>query len=220
MDEPQLQAEVESLLACDQATPGFLNVPLLSEQGKRLIITSALADDSAELPESIGRYAIKRKIAEGGMGTVYEAQQDHPSRTVALKVIRPGFASEHMLKRFDYEAHVLGLLQHAGIAQIHEAGTADTGSGPQPFFAMELIKGRPIVEYADQNKLGVRQRLELLAMVCDAVHHAHQKGVVHRDLKPANILVDESGQPKILDFGVARATDLDIRATTLGTDIG
>ena len=213
--EPQLLEAVEALLECDRSQPDFLKAPILSKQGRQLIVTSALADSTTEVPEKVGRYHIVRRIAEGGMGTVYEAQQDHPNRIVALKVIRPGLASVNMLKRFEYEAHVLGLLQHPGIAQIYEAGTADSGAGPQPFFAMEFIKGKPITEYAVEGDLSSRRRLELLASVCDAVHHAHQKGVVHRDLKPGNILVDESGQPKILDFGVARATDADLRATTM-----
>ena len=134
------------------------------------------------------------------MGVVYRAEQDNPHRVVALKVLRAGGASTRALKRFEHEAQVLGRLQHPGIAQIFEAGTTDTGYGPQPFFAMELIKGAPLNEYADNNRLSARQRLALLVKVCEGVQHAHQKGIIHRDLKPGNILVDETGQPKILDF--------------------
>ena len=154
------------------------------------------------------------------MGTVYEAEQDRPRRKVALKVIRPGLASPQLLRRFELEAQVLGRLQHPGIAHIYEAGMADAGYGPQPFFAMELVPGRPLTEFAEAEQLGTRERLKLMARVCDAVQHAHQKGVIHRDLKPGNILVDGQGQPKILDFGVARATDADLAVTTLQTDIG
>jgi serine/threonine protein kinase len=114
---------------------------------------------------------------------------------------------------------MLARLQHSGIAQIYEAGAADAGFGPQPYFAMEFIHGKPLHEYAESRRLSARQRLELMAKVCDAVEHAHQRGVIHRDLKPGNILVDESGQPKILDFGVARATDSDTQATKQ-TDVG
>jgi serine/threonine protein kinase len=110
-------------------------------------------------------------------------------------------------------------LQHPGIAQIHEANTADTGFGPQPFFAMELVRGRPLLEYAEARQLHARERLALIARICDAVEHAHQHGVIHRDLKPGNILVDETGQPKILDFGVARVTDRDAQHTRQ-TDLG
>src|SRR5215468_10113643 len=153
------------------------------------------------------------------MGTVYEAEQDHPRRTVALKVIRRGFTSRELLRRFEREAETLGRLQHVGIAQIYEAGTADSGFGPQPYFAIELIRGRSLLEYANERKLHFRERLEIMAKVADAVQHAHQRGLIHRDLKPGNILVDEAGQPKILDFGVARATDSDSQAT-MQTDIG
>jgi tetratricopeptide (TPR) repeat protein len=148
---------------------------------------------------------------------VYEAEQDQPRRAVALKVIRPGFATAETLRRFQHESEALGRLQHSGIAQIYEAGTADTDFGPQPYFAMELIYGRPLHEYAEG--LNSREKLELMARICDAVEHAHQRGVIHRDLKPGNILVDQTGQPKILDFGVARVTDSDARLTRQ-TDLG
>ena len=174
----------------------------------------------AGTPRMIARYRIVREIGKGGMGIVYEAEQENPRRTVALKVIKPGVAASDSLRRFEYEAQVLGRLHHPGIAQIFEAGTADAGYGPQPFFAMEFIEGLRLIEYADGEGLGTRQRLAMFARVCHAVQHAHQKGVIHRDLKPGNILVEEDGQPKILDFGVARATDSDVQATTARTDIG
>ncbi|MEW5974533.1 MAG: serine/threonine-protein kinase [Acidobacteriota bacterium] len=167
----------------------------------------------------LGKYQLLRLIGEGGMGAVYEAEQDHPRRIVALKVIKGGVASSELLHRFERESQVLARLQHPGIAQIYEAGAAETDFGSQPYFAMEFIHGVPLRQYAEAQKLDVRQRLELMAKVCDAVEHAHQRGVIHRDLKPANILVDEGGQPKILDFGVARATDSDTQATRQ-TDVG
>src|SRR5262249_30004587 len=162
---------------------------------------SALADSGPSmswLPGTIGRYRVLRLVGEGGMGAVYEAEQDQPRRTVALKVIRPGLANPELLLRFGQESQALGRLQHPGIAQIYEAGSADTGFGPQPYFAMEFIRGESLRRYAESKHLGVQQRLELMAKICDAVHHAHQRGLIHRDLKPGNILVDESGQPKIL----------------------
>ncbi|MHC5114755.1 MAG: tetratricopeptide repeat protein, partial [Planctomycetota bacterium] len=125
-----------------------------------------------------------------------------------------------VLRRFALEAQVLGRLQHPGIAQIHEAGTFDLGDGSQPYFAMELVDGRALIEHADRAGLGTEGRIRMLVDICDAVHHAHQKGVIHRDLKPANILVDPAGQPKILDFGVARSTDADLVAVTLQTARG
>ena len=144
---------------------------------------------------------------------MYEAEQENPRRSVALKVIRPGLATPERLRRFKHESQALGRLQHAGIAQIYEASTADAGFGPQPFFAMELIRGQPLDAYAAGRRLSTRSKLELVARICDAVHHAHQRGLIHRDLKPGNILVDEAGQPKILDFGVARITESDAQAT-------
>jgi tetratricopeptide (TPR) repeat protein len=173
-------------------------------------------------PERIGRYRLLRVLGEGGMGTVYEAVQDHPRRTVALKVVRGGLASPKLARRFELEAELLGRLQHPGIAQIYDAGTADVGlgGGVQPYFAMELIRGTTLLEYAAGKSLAPRERLALIARVCDAVQHAHERGIVHRDLKPSNILVDETGQPKILDFGVARATDADVRMTTVESQFG
>jgi len=153
------------------------------------------------------------------MGTVYEAEQENPRRLVALKVIRAGITSPELLRRFEHEAQVLGRLQHTGIAQVYEAGTADTGQGPQPYFAMEFVRGQTLELYAQAARLSVNERLELVARICDAVEHAHQKGIVHRDLKPGNIMVTEAGQPKILDFGIARATDADVQATRQ-TEIG
>jgi len=192
-------------------------------QGPDATKTSALPSPSREekrwLPSSIGRYRVIRLLGEGGMGAVYEAEQENPRRTVALKVIKPGLASPGMLLRFERESQALGRLQHPGVAQIYEAGMAETPFGQQPFFAMELIRGDSLRHYVAANHLGPRQRLELMAKICDAVHHAHQRGLIHRDLKPGNVIVDESGQPKILDFGLARLTDKDPLATQQ-TDMG
>jgi WD40 repeat protein len=209
-DDPELRAAVEMLLAEDarlraNAAAAFLDSPVLRS-------TPQVADHTApvggpSLPPRIGRYGILRVLGEGGMGAVYEAEQDSPHRPVALKVIRSGLLGPALLKRFAQEVEILGRLHHPGIARIYEAGVAEDG---QPFFAMELIRGLPLDEYARQQALPLRERLELVARVCDAVQHAHDQGVIHRDLKPANILVEESGQPKVLDFGVARATDADL----------
>ena len=213
-----LREEVGSLLARAE-TGDFLETPAMAVAAKAI----AGASGKRALPAVIGRYRVVRLLGEGGMGAVYEAEQNQPRRTVALKIIKPGFATLEKLGRFQHEAQTLGRLQHAGIAQIYEAGTADTGFGPQPYFAMELIRGRSLQEYAEAHQLNFRQKLELIAKICDAVDHAHHHGVIHRDLKPANILVDETGQPKILDFGVARVTDSDAqhtRQTELGQLVG
>jgi predicted Ser/Thr protein kinase len=178
---------------------------------------------SPRIPSRIGHYRIVGLLGEGGMGTVYEAEQDHPQRRVALKVIRGEYTSPELLQRFTREAEVLGRLQHAGIAQIYEANTFDEHGGARPFFAMELARGEPLTEYADRQALGSAERLALFALVCDAVHYAHGQGVIHRDLKPANILVTATGQPKILDFGVALLFDGDVqvtRQTSAGEVIG
>jgi tetratricopeptide (TPR) repeat protein/tRNA A-37 threonylcarbamoyl transferase component Bud32 len=170
-------------------------------------------------PDTIGRYRILGVLGEGGMGIVYEAETTNPVRRVALKVIRRDRITADLSRRFALESEVLGRLQHPGIAQIYEAGTADGPHGTQSYFAMELVRGQPLTEFANRRGLGLRERLDLFAQVCDAVHYAHRQGVVHRDLKPANLLVDEDGRPKVLDFGVARLTDGD-RAESMHTSVG
>ena len=168
---------------------------------------------------------IQREIGRGGMGVVYAAEQQRPRRAVALKLLRGGFVSRKMLRRFEHEAELLGRLQHPGIARVFDAGTTRSGGAPQPYLVMELVVGRRLNEYCRDRRLGRRRRLELFCKVCDAVQHAHQRGVIHRDLKPANILVAEDGagaapQPKVLDFGVARATGADAEAMTTRTGAG
>lgn len=168
----------------------------------------------------IGPYRIRAVLGQGGMGAVYEAEHERTRQVVALKLIRPGLTTPPLLRRFEFELQVLARLEHPGIARIYHADTADIGGGPQPYFAMELVRGLNLVKYASDRKLTVRQRLELAAKIADAVQYAHQQGVIHRDLKPGNIFVTPDGQPKILDFGVARATDSDVQSTTVQTDIG
>jgi tetratricopeptide (TPR) repeat protein/predicted Ser/Thr protein kinase len=218
LDDEELRREAESMLAHATASPGILDGPIWERLGVDVAATPAAGGDRW-VPASVGRYRILRVVGEGGMGVVYEAEQDHPRRLVALKVIKPGFAGSEMLRRFDRESRALARMHHVGIAQIYEAGTAETGSGQQPYFAMEFIHGVRLREYAESRRLSVRERLELMAKICEPVEHAHQQGIIHRDLKPSNILVDETGQPKILDFGVARLTDSDAQVTKQ-TDLG
>jgi serine/threonine protein kinase len=215
-----LQREIESIIrVAEQGTEFIENVvghaaaelvasPPIPERLSQVTLLSGKPAESAKrLPDSIGRYRVLRLLGEGGMGIVYQAQQEQPRRTVALKVIKPGLASPELFRRFEHESQALARLQHPGIAQIYEAGRADAGFGQQAYFAMEFIRGQSLSEYAEGHRLNTRQRLEIIAKICDAVHHAHSRGLIHRDLKPANIVVDETGQPKILDFGVARFSE-------------
>jgi tetratricopeptide (TPR) repeat protein len=177
----------------------------------------------AQSPQSrtIGGFHIKRQIATGGMGVIYEALQEKPRRVVALKVMRSGVVSPQSLRRFELESQTLARLRHPAIAQIYEAGTHDDGTGPVPYFAMEYIpNAKPLTEYSHSKGQDVRERLGLFIQVCDAVHHGHQKGIIHRDLKPGNILVDSHGQVKVIDFGVARSTDSDLAMATMQTSAG
>ncbi len=252
-DDAPLRSRVQSLLEANDRAEGFLAPPppLFGFDLDRALADRPAKTSDADDPlinQHIARYRIIRRLGAGGMGVVYLAEQDQPKRTVALKLMRAGAASRSMLRRFRHEAEVLGHLHHPGIAQIHEAGTFNLGRGEQPYFAMEFIDGPSLTRYASTRDLSSRARLQLLADVCDAVHHAHQKGVVHRDLKPDNILVVEEGieasrhqrieeraaavasmprsldasvpQPKILDFGVARLTGSDLTLTAMQTAAG
>ena len=174
--------------------------------------TRFLPESARFVAPQIGPFRVIKQIGEGAMGVVFEAEQDRPRRHVALKVLRPGLLTPAMLRRFEHEYEFLGRLQHPGIAQVYQAGIAESGHGPQPYFAMELVRGRRLDEYARVKQLSLRDRLALVAEIADAVQHAHHRGVIHRDLKPANILVTEQGTPKILDFGVARAAQAELRS--------
>ncbi|MBS0195177.1 MAG: protein kinase [Planctomycetes bacterium] len=220
-DNATLREEVESLLSHHDAANTGGRTAFLDSKFVRSM-AGATAADEPPLPKEtrIGGYTILGVVGQGGMGVVYKARQEKPRRTVALKVIRRMSASGSMLRRFEHEAEILGRLQHPGIAQIYEAGQADTGLGPQPFIAMELIDGLPLGEFARRNKLDFRGRMAIIASVCDAVQHAHQRGIIHRDIKPSNILVDSHGRSKVLDFGVARAADPAGQGITQHTGVG
>ncbi|MCC6359704.1 MAG: serine/threonine protein kinase [Phycisphaerales bacterium] len=212
-----IRAGVERLLAQHAATrDDFLETPAVS-----LRVAPLHAWAAGLVGRRIGNYSLLRVIAVGGMGSVFEARQEHPDRLVAVKLLSPGSSATSALARFRMEPELLGRLRHPNIAQVFESGVHDGETGPVPYFAMELIpEARSIVEYAVARGLDTPRRLELFAQVCDGVHHGHQKGVSHRDLKPANSLVGADAAPKIIDFGVARATDADLMLTTQCTHVG
>jgi eukaryotic-like serine/threonine-protein kinase len=210
-----LRAEVEELLRHQESLGNFLEMPPVG-------LDATLERPVSELPGTvIGPYKLLQKVGEGGMGMVFMAEQNEPfQRTVALKVIKPGMDSRQVIARFEAERQALAVMDHPNIARVLDAGTTDTG---WPFFVMDLVKGMPITEYCDQQHLPVRERLELMAAVCQAVQHAHQKGIIHRDLKPTNVLVaeyDGKPVPKIIDFGVAKATAQRLTEKTVFTQLG
>ncbi|MCA8950674.1 MAG: serine/threonine protein kinase [Planctomycetes bacterium] len=216
-DDAALRAEVESLLEVDT------DADWLAEDGIRALrgVLTAVDDRGGkELPAQLGAYRIEGLLGRGGVGVVYRARQQNPDRAIALKVLPPS-SSADALRRFTLEQDSLARLQHPAIAQIYAAGSFDTDAGPQPFLAMELVDGRDLLTWQRAETPELRQRVELLIAICEAVHHAHQKGVVHRDLKPGNILVDAEGRPKVVDFGLARllADDGD-HATLTGQVLG
>jgi hypothetical protein len=172
--------------------------------------------------QRIGQYTVREVLAHGGMGTVYLADQDSPQRVVAVKVLHLDSTKAHLGRRFAAESRILAYLNHPHIAQVFDAGTfTDKTSTAVPYFVMEYVQdAMTITKYSDQFELSTHERLEMFAHVCDAVYHGHQKGIIHRDLKPANILVDNTGQTKVIDFGVARSIDSDIALTTIDTDAG
>jgi serine/threonine protein kinase/WD40 repeat protein len=214
-DDLRLRREVEALLAQVCGDYGAVGDPqreipteFLDSHQLRLAdarAAAAAAEAMMQPGSRLDEFTLLRVIGSGASGVVYVAQQDRPRRTVALKVLRASAETAGMRRRFALEAELLGRLQHPGIAQVFKAQFDDPIA--PPFIAMELVNGPPLTEYADARQLGVPDRLLLAASVCDAVHHAHQRGVIHRDLKPANILVGEDGRPKVLDFGVARAAE-------------
>ena len=212
--EPELLGEVRLLLDAHREAGSFLKGPAADLAALGDSRTSPAPEArSAEVtaPDCsgtvIGPYKLLQPIGEGGMGTVYMAEQTQPvRRTVALKLIKAGMDSRQVLARFEAERQALALMDHPNIAKVFDAGTTDTG---RPYFVMELVKGIPITRFCDERRLTPRERLELFIPVCQAVQHAHQKGIIHRDLKPSNVLIalyDGKPVPKVIDFGVAKAT--------------
>ena len=211
-----LRAEVEALLKDHDEAGDFLEAPTVS-QGP-----TASAGPLDEGPGTmVGRYKLLQQIGEGGMGVVFMAEQQEPvRRRVALKIIKPGMDTRQVIARFEAERQALALMDHPNIARVFDAGATDSG---RPYFVMELVKGVPITEYCDSNRLSPAERLELFTEVCHAVQHAHQKGIIHRDLKPSNVLVmlhDGKPVPKVIDFGVAKATSQRLTEKTMFTGFG
>jgi serine/threonine protein kinase/Flp pilus assembly protein TadD len=221
---PDLRARVEALLHAHREGASFLGEPA-GDAGATSAFTPSMEDASLgaavpmETPGTIiGPYKLLEQIGEGGMGLVFVAEQERPvRRRVALKIIKPGMDSRQVIARFEAERQALAMMDHANIAKVHDGGATPEG---RPYFVMEFVKGKPITEYCDQNRLATRQRLELFLDVCNAVQHAHQKGIIHRDIKPSNVLVslhDVTPVVKVIDFGIAKATGGQLTDKTIYT---
>jgi serine/threonine protein kinase/WD40 repeat protein len=215
-DDHALRQRVAALISAHKPASSFLERPVGG------LVATLDEPPITEKPGTvIGPYKLLQKIGEGGMGVVYMAEQAQPvRRRVALKIIKPGMDSAQVVARFEAERQALALMDHQNIARVYDAGATDTG---RPYFVMELVHGVPITRFCDDNKLTPRERLGLFVPVCQAVQHAHQKGVIHRDLKPTNVLVclyDGKPVPKIIDFGVAKATSQPLTERTMFTQFG
>ncbi len=212
-DDPVLRARVEALLKAHSQAGDFLEEPAIGPS-----VTLGDPHMIEEPGTIIGRYKLLEKIGEGGMAVVYMAEQKEPiRRKVALKVIKLGMDTKQVIARFAAERQALAIMDHPNIAKVLDAGATETG---RPYFVMELVKGVCITEYCDKNKMNTRDRLDLFIQVCNAVQHAHQKGIIHRDIKPSNIMVtlhDGQPVPKVIDFGIAKATSLELTEKTLFT---
>ena len=212
-DEPGTAREFESLLSAYDQAGDFLEVPPFG---------SGVGFDIPHVAEGpgtvIGRYKLLEKIGEGGMAVVYMAEQQEPiRRKVALKIIKLGMDTRQVIARFEAERQALALMDHPSIAKVLDAGATETG---RPYFVMELVTGVSITEYCDKNSLSTKDRLALFLQVCQAVQHAHQKGIIHRDIKPSNVMVtlhDGKPVPKVIDFGIAKATNQKLTEKTLFT---
>jgi serine/threonine protein kinase/tetratricopeptide (TPR) repeat protein len=231
-----LRRHVGQLLQAHAEAGSFLERPAARPEGTGAYAPGSAPDAAAEVPAddggpqaadgdragtAVGPYKLLQEIGEGGMGTVFLAEQTQPvRRQVALKIIKPGMDSKQVIARFEAERQALALMDHPNIAKVLEAGATESG---RPYFVMELVKGVPITRHCDERRLTPKERLELFIPVCQAVQHAHQKGVIHRDLKPSNVLVcTYDGRPtaKVIDFGVAKATGPRLTERTLFTEFG
>ena len=220
-------AYVERICAADPALKGRILTLLEADEGKGDFLEALLDEPSAsldglELKEGpgtvVGRYKLLERIGEGGMAVVYMAEQEKPiRRKVALKIIKLGMDTKSVIARFEAERQALAMMDHPNIAKVFDAGATETG---RPYFVMELVQGVSITEYCDRNKLSTKERLGLFIQICNAAQHAHQKGIIHRDIKPSNVMVtmhDGQARPKVIDFGIAKATNQKLTEKTLFT---
>jgi eukaryotic-like serine/threonine-protein kinase len=223
-DDGELRQRVEALLAAFGQAGSFLQQPAADPTATSDIPPAGPSHGSTPAEGCgavIGPYKLLQQIGEGGMGTVYMAEQTHPvQRKVALKIIKAGMDSQQIIARFEAERQALALMDHPNIARVLDAGATEAG---RPYFVMELVKGVPITRYCDEHHLTPKERLELFVPVCQAVQHAHQQGIIHRDIKPSNVMVclyDGQPIPKVIDFGIAKATDSRLTEKTLFTELG
>jgi eukaryotic-like serine/threonine-protein kinase len=218
-NDRDLRDRVERMLAAGVNAGSFLEVP--AHEIAQTIDHSVPQTITEKPGNQIGPYKLLQQIGEGGMGVVYMAEQKVPvKRRVALKIIKPGMDTRQVIARFEAERQALAMMDHPNIAKVLDAGATESG---RPYFVMELVNGLPVTNYCDEQHLTPKERLELFVSICQAVQHAHQKGIIHRDLKPSNILVamyDNQAVPKIIDFGVAKATAQTLTDKTMFTQLG
>ncbi len=216
--DSELRGRVEALIAAHDQSGSFLDSPPKDLAGTNPTVAHSMPEQAGSL---IGPFKLLQQIGEGGMGSVYMAEQIEPvERRVALKIIKPGMDTKTVIARFEAERQALAMMDHPNIAKVLDVGTTNSG---RPYFVMELVRGVPITQYCDEHQLTPRQRLELFLPVCQAVQHAHQKGIIHRDIKPSNVLVaeyDDRPVPKIIDFGLAKAMEKRLTAKTMFTEFG
>jgi serine/threonine protein kinase len=214
--DANLRGQIEALLAEHDQLGSYLEAPVAA--GQRTLAAAPATERPGTI---IGPYKLLQQIGEGGMGVVWMAEQSQPvQRKVALKVIKPGMDSRQVVARFEAERQALAIMDHVNIARVFDGGATESG---RPYFVMELVHGVPITEYCDDSHLTPRDRLELFVPVCQAIQHAHQKGIIHRDIKPSNVMVtlyDGKPVPKVIDFGVAKATEQKLTERTLFTQYG
>ena len=211
-DRPELRAEVESLLRCNEQARDFIESPAIHANAEKFFGNDELETANALTPgESLGNYKIVSLIGEGGMGEVYLADHVQLGRRVAIKLVRQGLILRSLINRFRYEERILAGLNHPNIARLYDAAITADGS---PYFVMEYVEGERLDEYCDKRTLSIKARLELFLKICAAVGYAHQHLVIHRDIKPANIRVTKDGEPKLLDFGIARLLDTETAMTS------